>query len=42
VATGFAALRLIEIQSEGKRPMAVRDFLAGHDLARGDRLTATA
>ena len=40
VATGTGALRLTEIQSEGKRPMAVRDFLAGHHLAAGDRLSA--
>ncbi|HEV3142215.1 MAG TPA: methionyl-tRNA formyltransferase [Vicinamibacterales bacterium] len=40
VATGAGALRLTEIQSEGKRPMAVRDFLAGHRLAVGDRLSA--
>ena len=40
VATGDGALRLTEIQSEGKRPMAARDFLAGHRLAAGDRLSA--
>jgi methionyl-tRNA formyltransferase len=41
VATGFGALRLLEIQAEGKRPMAVRDFLAGHRLAVGDHLSAS-
>jgi methionyl-tRNA formyltransferase len=37
VATGDGLLRLVEIQAEGKRPMAVRDFLAGHPLQPGDR-----
>ena len=41
VAAGDGLLRLREIQAEGKRPMTVRDFLAGHRLARGDRFTAT-
>ncbi len=40
VATGAGALRLTEIQSEGKRLMTVRDFLAGHRVAAGDRLSA--
>ena len=39
VATGADALRIREIQAEGKRPMPVRDFLAGHRLMRGDRFT---
>jgi hypothetical protein len=29
---------LLEIQPEGRRPMAVRDFLAGHPLPVGTRL----
>ena len=37
IATGDGLLRLIEIQAEGKRPMSVRDFLAGHRLRVGDR-----
>jgi methionyl-tRNA formyltransferase len=37
VATGDGVLRLLEIQAEGKRPMRVRDFLAGHPLTAGDR-----
>jgi hypothetical protein len=28
---------VLEIQPEGKRPMAARDFLAGHRLRAGDR-----
>ena len=40
VATGDAPLRLVQIQAEGKRPMLVRDFMAGHHLSAGDRFTA--
>jgi len=40
VATGDGALRILEIQAEGKRLMTARDFLAGHRLAAGDRFTA--
>jgi methionyl-tRNA formyltransferase len=40
VATGAGAIDLIEIQPEGRRPMTVRDFLAGHRIATGDRLTS--
>lgn len=32
-------LRILEIQPEGKRVMAVRDFLAGHTISAGTRLT---
>jgi methionyl-tRNA formyltransferase len=39
VATGDGALRIVELQVEGKRPMGVRDFLAGHPLRSGDRFT---
>ena len=42
VATGAGVVELTEIQAEGKRPMNVRDFLAGHRLAAGDRFTASA
>ena len=38
VATGEGALRVLEIQAEGKRPMAAREFLAGHRLTVADRL----
>ena len=41
VATGDGLLRIVEIQAEGKRPMTVRDFLAGHRLAAGDRFSTT-
>jgi methionyl-tRNA formyltransferase len=40
VATGDGPLRIVELQAEGKRPMNVREFLAGHRLTAGDRLTA--
>ena len=36
VATGDGVLRLLEIQAEGKRPMNIREFLAGHRLAAGE------
>jgi len=39
VATGNGALRLLQIQPEGKRSMSVRDFLAGHRTARGARFS---
>lgn len=38
VAAGSGLVRLIEVQPEGKRPMGIRDFLAGHRVAVGDRL----
>jgi methionyl-tRNA formyltransferase len=40
VAAGDGAVRIREIQAEGKRPMTTREFLAGHRLASGDRCTA--
>ncbi|HYM25861.1 MAG TPA: hypothetical protein VEU08_21735, partial [Vicinamibacterales bacterium] len=40
VGTGSGRLRLTDLQAEGRRPMSVRDFLAGHRLAIGDRLAA--
>ena len=35
VATGDGVLEVVEIQAEGKRPMRVREFLAGHPLPAG-------
>jgi len=39
VAAGRGLVQVMQIQAEGKRPMAARDFLAGHRLAPGDRFT---
>jgi methionyl-tRNA formyltransferase len=39
VATGDGLLRVLEIQSEGKRPMSAREFLAGHPVKAGERFT---
>ena len=36
VVAGAGVLHVVEIQAEGKRPMAVREFLAGHRIAPGD------
>ena len=41
VACGGGTLRLVELQAEGSRPMSARDFLSGHRLAPGDRLTSS-
>jgi methionyl-tRNA formyltransferase len=38
VATGSGTLEVTEIQPEGRRAMAVREFLAGRRWAPGDRL----
>ena len=38
VAAGAGALRLTRVQLEGRPPVAVRDFLAGHRVQPGDRL----
>ena len=37
VATSSGLLEITEIQSEGKRPMTAREFLAGHSFSRGQR-----
>ena len=42
VATGDGTLRILELQAEGKRSMAPREFLAGQRLAKGDRFSASA
>lgn len=36
---GGGVLGLLDVQPEARRPMAVRDFLAGHRMATGDRLS---
>jgi methionyl-tRNA formyltransferase len=38
VATGDGRLRLVKVQPEGKRPVAVADWLNGVQLTPGDRL----
>ncbi|MBI3402609.1 MAG: methionyl-tRNA formyltransferase [Acidobacteria bacterium] len=40
VAAGDGALEISQLQAEGKRLMAPREFLAGHQLNAGDRFTA--
>jgi len=40
VTTGQGVLRILELQAEGKRPMAARDFLAGRKLGEGARFTS--
>jgi methionyl-tRNA formyltransferase len=35
VAAGGGIVNVIELQAEGKRPMTVREFLAGHPIPRG-------
>jgi methionyl-tRNA formyltransferase len=37
VACGGGALRLLELQPEGKRRMTAAEFLSGHPLRQGDR-----
>jgi len=37
IATGSGVLTATRLQLEGKRPMAVRELLAGHTLTRGSR-----
>ncbi len=37
VACGDGMLRILQIQAEGRRPMAPREFLAGHRMAPGAR-----
>jgi methionyl-tRNA formyltransferase len=36
-AGGGSALRILEVQPEGRRAMTAREFLAGHRLVAGDR-----
>jgi methionyl-tRNA formyltransferase len=39
VATGGAILAIDELQAEGRRPVAAREFLAGRPLRPGARFT---
>jgi len=41
VATGLGGLDLLEVQPEGKRPMSIREFLAGHPVAPFVRFRAS-
>jgi methionyl-tRNA formyltransferase len=41
VATGDGSLQLLVLQTEGKRPMPAREFLAGHHLTPGQRFVST-
>jgi methionyl-tRNA formyltransferase len=38
VATGSDLLRVLQVQLEGRRPIAAREFLSGHRVAVGTRL----
>jgi methionyl-tRNA formyltransferase len=40
VAAGRGAIRILQIQAEGKRPMSAREFLAGHPLEPGLRFSS--
>lgn len=42
VATGAGVLRITELQAEGKKVLAARDFIAGHQLVVGDRFGPSA
>jgi methionyl-tRNA formyltransferase len=35
VAAGSGVVNVVELQAEGKRPMSVREFLAGHPIPTG-------
>jgi methionyl-tRNA formyltransferase len=39
VAAAPGAVRVLRLQPEGRGAMSVRDFLNGHPVAAGDRLT---
>ena len=39
IAAGSGIVHVVEIQPEAKRPMATREFLAGHPLESGDRFS---
>ena len=39
VGTGSGTLQILQIQPEGKRPLTVREFLAGHRVSVGDHFS---
>jgi methionyl-tRNA formyltransferase len=41
VATGLGTLHIVRIQPEGKRPLSIREFLAGHRIAPGNRFSGS-
>jgi methionyl-tRNA formyltransferase len=41
VSAGIGSVAIVELQAEGKRPMSVREFLAGHPLAAGSLFRAS-
>jgi methionyl-tRNA formyltransferase len=41
VSAGIGNVAIVELQAEGKRPMSVREFLAGHPLAAGSIFRAS-
>jgi methionyl-tRNA formyltransferase len=41
VSTGSGVLEILELQSEGRRPMTAREFLAGHPLSAGRRFNSS-
>ncbi len=42
IACGQGAIRLVQVQRAGKRPMAADEFLRGFALSRGARLVPPA
>ena len=40
IGAGTSGIAILEIQAEGKRPMAPREFLAGHRVAPGSRFSS--
>ena len=40
VATGNGVVQLLEVQAPGGRPMKIDDFVRGHPMSNGDRLTS--
>jgi methionyl-tRNA formyltransferase len=40
VSAGTGSIEILELQREGKRPMTAREYVAGHPILPGTRLTA--